>query len=529
MYTPNHMYPGRSNQMLYAGGIDYSIDMDYLREEEDRDPLSSDMAALNLRPSKRGGAPSPYVGRGGYQNNVRRGGRPPNHRGPGGGPRVCKFFLQNKCTRGPNCNFAHIIPTLGRGQMTNHPSQKGMWNGNMNPGQGPPQTDPTTQHQSTQHLAGIPQENFIRTPDVVPNDIMLNTNINSIDDVRGRIYALSRTQNGCRSLQRLLEKDRESWELVYQELKQQFSTLVTDPFGHHLCLRLLDFINSTQVRESLLMKLQEDLVAVSLSVHGTRVIQKLLEMMQTTTELRIVQDSMSMFVITLAKDVYGMHVILRCLHRIPPPSDSEDLPSNQFIFDEITKNIVSVATHKHGCCVVQWCIDYATPPQRQKLVDVIVQNSLELSQDAFGNYVVQQIMDPTHPGVLQKLVSHLQGSITKLAVQKFSSIVIEKCLEYTEAEQQMEIITELVNPSKLPRLLQDPYANYVIQKALSVTRQENFQEVVGVIRPHLASLSNTPFGKRIKTKMIRRFPILSMGPKKPYVFDEDVNENENYI
>lgn len=533
MFAPNHMYPGRSNQMLYAGGgIDYNLEVDYMREEEEMDHLSSDMANLNIRTSRRGGH-SPHYGRGGYQNmnqnmnqNMRRGGRPPNHRGPGGGPRVCKFFLQNKCTRGPNCNFAHIIPTLGR-----------MWNGNMNPNQRPPQPDLTPQHQhpQVQHLAGIPQESFIRSQNVA-NDIMMSTTYNSIEDVRGRIYALSRTQNGCRALQRLLEKDRDSWEVFYEELKQQFSTLVTDPFGHHLCLRLLDFINSTQVRESLLLKLKEDLVAVSLSVHGTRVIQKLLEMMQTTTELRIVQESMTMFVITLSKDVYGMHVILRCLHRIPPPSENNDLPSNQFIFDEITKNIVSVATHKHGCCVVQWCIDYATPIQRQKLVDVIVQNSLELSQDAFGNYVVQQIMDPTHPGVLQKLVYHLQGSITKLAVQKFSSIVIEKCLEYTEAEQQMDIITELVNPHKLPRLLQDPYANYVIQKALSVTRQENFQEVVAVIRPHLASLSNTPFGKRIKTKMIRRFPILSMGPKKPYVFDDEFQQtqngaplNENYI
>ena len=46
-----------------------------------------------------------------------------------------------------------------------------------------------------------------------------------------------------------------------------------------------------------------------------------------------------------------------------------------------------------------------------------------------------------------------------------------------------------------------------------MTRNDNFQEVVTRIRPHLESLSDTPFGKRIKTQMIRRFPILSMGPK----------------
>lgn len=339
----------------------------------------------------------------------------------------------------------------------------------------------------------------------------------SIDEVKGRIYTLARTQAGCRILQKLLEKDPECFRLIFSELQEHFGTLVSDPFGHHLCLRLIDYIEEHEMREIVLTKLKEDLVAVSLSVHGTRVIQKLLEMMQTPLELQIVQDAMSMYVITLAKDVYGMHVILRCLHRIPPPSEDKNQsgPSNQFIFEEITKNIVCVATHKHGCCVVQWCIDYATPKQRKKLVEVVVENSLELAQDAFGNYVVQQIMDPTHPEVLQKLVHHLQGSVNKLAVQKFSSIVIEKCLEYTESAQQMQIINELVNPQKLPRLLQDPYANYVIQKALSVTRQENFQKVVEVIRPHLETLSVTPFGKRIKTQMIRRFPILSMGPKTP--------------
>jgi len=550
MYAPAHMYPNRGNGIFYPGSVDYNMDMDYMREEDDLDRLASGIGQMNMRspayPKQRGGHPS-YNNRGGGYHNARRGGgHHPNNRSPGG-PRVCKFFLQNKCTRGPSCNFAHIIPTLGmwHGGMNstqaphipnnspaphhntqNHPVQhfaeKKMWHGNMNSMQGPhipnnPPVPHNAPNHPVQHFAGMsPNDSYGRNQDPT-NDYMMNAQIRSVEDIQGRVYAMSRTQNGCRTLQRLMERNDNSWRVIYAELEQQFSALVTDPFGHHLCLRLLDYINTDQFREDLLKKLKEDLVAVSLSVHGTRVIQKVLEMMQTPTELTIVEGAMSMFVITLAKDVYGMHVILRCLHRIPPPSESDpEAPNNQFIFNEITKNIVSVATHKHGCCVVQWCIDYATPSQRQKLVGVIVQNSLELSQDAFGNYVVQQIMDPTHTGVLQQLVSHLQGSITKLAVQKFSSIVIEKCLEYTEAEQQMKIIRELVNRNKLPRLLQDPYANYVIQKALSVTRNENFQEVVSLIRPHLDALSDTPFGKRIKTQMIRRFPILSMGPKQTY-------------
>jgi len=499
------------NNNFYVQGGGYVVEPvngDYYGEE-DVENLANDMNQMNFAPKRNnGGNKGHYYGRGGY-NNKRRG------RGRGGRNRRRNNNGHNQNHGGYQGQYyQQRMPQQQPQQMYMYPHQMH----NMYMDQGVDGGFEGGMYQQYGRDGGMPGQ-YMRMND---GGVDLTMAVNSTADIRGRVYGLARTQVGCRQLQKLLDKEPTAWRVIYTELEPNFSNLVVDPFGHHLCLRLLDFINEVAMRENLLQKLKEELVGVSMSVHGTRVIQKLLEMMQTTTELRLVEDSMTLYVITLAKDVYGMHVILRCLHRIPPPNaQNPDFPSNQFIFDEITKNIVSVATHKHGCCVVQWCIDYATPIQRKKLVEVIVQNSLELSQDAFGNYVVQQIMDPTHPGVLQKLVSHLKGSVTKLAVQKFSSIVIEKCLEYTESNQQMQIIDELVNPQKLPRLLQDPYANYVIQKALSVTRQENFQKVVSLIRPHLASLSNTPFGKRIKTQMIRKFPILSMAKQPPLSFDEN--------
>lgn len=486
--------------------------------------ITEGMYSMTLNGNGGGYGGGPYGGHHGGNNNQHNN----NNRCNKVRTRPCKFFLSNKCNRGANCNFAHVYPrqNMGVPNRFNNKNSGNMMNngppppnyGNFNEGRrnnhrGSPRCDnmgyPPMNFYQDQQWDDAPGRGNYMHPEMRPPTI-------SVEEVRGRVYALSRTQVGCRQLQRLLDKDGQAWRTVYEELKLHFKGLVTDSCGHHLCIRLLEFIKNPELREPLLSQLQSDLIQISLSVHGTRVVQKMLEVMSSEGELRIVQDSLKMYVITLAKDVYGMHVILRCLHRMPPPGE-DDKPSNQFIFDEITKNIVGTATHKHGCCVVQWCIDYATPAQRKKLVNQIVNHSLELAQDAFGNYVVQQIMDPTHSNVLPKLVTHLSGSITRLAAQKFSSIVIEKCLEYTEPEQQMQIITELVNPEKLPHLLQDPYANYVIQKALSVTRQENFQEVVSIIRPHLQGLSNTPFGKRIKTQMVRRFPILSMGPQKATV------------
>lgn len=49
--------------------------------------------------------------------------------------------------------------------------------------------------------------------------------------------------------------------------------------------------------------------------------------------------------------------------------------------------------------------------------------------------------------------------------------------------------------------MQDPYANYVMQSALTVTTGALHAALVEAIRPHLPSLRGTPHGKRILAKL----------------------------
>lgn len=396
-------------------------------------------------------------------------------------PSVCRFFAQGNCMKGSQCRFMHLMPTAGSNSLAGSSTFGDRRTGAMYRGK----------------------------PGPYDNQLEYAANVNSAEMLKGDIVRLSRQQAGCRLLQRLVENEPNR-TLIFNEVFESLNQLVTDAFGHHLCLKLLDFLQTAK-RTKMLEQIKDDLVSTSLNVHGTRVVQKMLECMDSSPEFAITAQAFDAFIITLAKDVYGMHVVLRCLHRIPAVPDKKDpnKTDNNFIFKQITSNIVSVATHKHGCCVVQWCIDYASPDQRKDLVKAIVINALELAQDAFGNYVLQQIMDTAQPETLKKLCHRLKGSMSKLAVQKFSSIVVEKTIEMC-VESRGEIIKELVCSSKIKRLLQDPYANYVIQKILSVTRQDEFHDVVDNIRPHLDSLGATLFGKRIKTQMIRKFPILSM-------------------
>ena len=73
----------------------------------------------------------------------------------------------------------------------------------------------------------------------------------------------------------------------------------------------------------------------------------------------MVIDSLKDFVVLLIRDLNGNHVIQRCLQKFAEEN-------KQFIYDSITKKCIKVASHKHGCCVLQRSIDYASPKQKVK-------------------------------------------------------------------------------------------------------------------------------------------------------------------
>ena len=84
-------------------------------------------------------------------------------------------------------------------------------------------------------------------------------------------------------------------------------------------------------------------------------------------------DALRGGVVSLIRDLNGNHVIQRCLQRLGP----ED---SQFVYDAAAAHTLEIATHRHGCCVLQRCIDFATAPQKRRLVETIAAHALPLSQ-----------------------------------------------------------------------------------------------------------------------------------------------------
>ncbi|KAL3417660.1 RNA-binding protein (pumilio domain-containing protein) [Phlyctema vagabunda] len=315
-----------------------------------------------------------------------------------------------------------------------------------------------------------------------------------LEQLGGEIYALCKDQHGCRYLQKKLE-DRvpDQVHMIWLETNQHVIELMTDPFGNYLCQKLLEYCNDEE-RTVLIENASHDLVRIALNQHGTRALQKMIEFISTPGQIQTIISALRYRVVELIQDLNGNHVIQKCLNKLSPLDA-------QFIFDAVGTHCVDVGTHRHGCCVLQRCIDHASGEQKAWLIRQISNNAYILVQDPFGNYVVQYILDLNEPVFTEPLVAMFQGRVGQLSRQKFSSNVIEKCLRCAQEPSKDMLIDEMLQPAELDRLLRDSFANYVIQTALDYANPNMKTRLIEAIRPHLPAIRTTPYGRRIQAKI----------------------------
>ena len=221
----------------------------------------------------------------------------------------------------------------------------------------------------------------------------------------------------------------------------------------------------------------------------------MIEFVNTSEQVDTIVNSLSERVVELVQDLNGNHVVQKCLNRL-------GAENSQFIYDAVGKHCVIVGTHRHGCCVLQRCIDHATGYQRARLIARITQNAFALVQDPFGNYVVQYILDLDEAQFTKPLCLSFGGNVPALSKQKFSSNVIEKCLRTADFESKRIMIDEMLVGNELEKMLRDSFANYVVQTAMDFSDPETKLRIIENVRPILPAIKQTPHGRRIAGKIM---------------------------
>lgn len=143
----------------------------------------------------------------------------------------------------------------------------------------------------------------------------------------------------------------------------------------------------------------------------------------------------------------------------------------------------------------------------------------------YGNYVIQHMLEKAHemgtPEDITKIASGVQGNILTLSQHKFASNVIEKCVIHANPEIRAAMIDEVckqttnvgvpaletpgstrfLKATALDIMIRDQFANYVIQRMLTVGVPAERSRLISLIAPQLEDLRAFPYGKHIVAKI----------------------------
>ena len=153
--------------------------------------------------------------------------------------------------------------------------------------------------------------------------------------------------------------------------------------------------------------------------------------------IKVIQ-ALNQEIVELTMDMHGNHVIqafLMIFKASEHPADLDQVGSEmtsqytQFIFDACMANCIEIGKHKHGCCVMQRCLEKGTKNQKLNLANYIIIHMPSLIEDPYGNYLVQNVLKLDDNEKNERIFMEIAKDFIRLSQLKFSSNVIEKCLD----------------------------------------------------------------------------------------------------
>lgn len=364
---------------------------------------------------------------------------------------------------------------------------------------------------------------------------------------------LATDQFGCRFLQKKLESPSKAEsdavrDLMFKQIKPFFLNLILHPFGNYLIQKLCEYL-TTEQKTILLNSIYPNVFKISINQYGTRSLQKIIDTIDNEYQIDLIVSgfmpnytSISQIVL-LINDLNGNHVIQKCIFKFP--SSKFDFIINALVDGE---NIVTISTHKHGCCVLQKLLSVCTLGQVFKISVMIIKFLPNLINDQFGNYIIQFLLDIKELDFysLVEIYNKLSTNLCQLSCLKFSSNVIEKFIKkifnvltcyvkgITLPNMNEDIISNVMGillsiidhfTKKLNVLIKDNFGNYALQTLLDVKNYsylldyngnpymnpksvkfsreftEKITNLICLTKDYLPSIKTTSYAKKIKLKV----------------------------
>mmetsp|Transcript_20519 Transcript_20519/g.65497 ORF Transcript_20519/g.65497 Transcript_20519/m.65497 type:complete len:354 (-) Transcript_20519:146-1207(-) len=336
-------------------------------------------------------------------------------------------------------------------------------------------------------------------------------------------------------------------DALINEIKNDCLSVVQDLFGNYVMQNFLD--NGTEEqREFIANKMRGVIVDLSMHPHGCRVVQKVLELIGPTStrydllhELILKRGNLDI----TARDPHATHVLQKAVvvlqrdvypflerrpgrgdrfkkvprgaaqNKVAPApgsTDPERIQTSRTLLkaveDIVAKNVMTLAVNQHACRLVQRVLgdcDCSRSPCVSVMMEALERDHEKLSRDQHGNFILQHILELGQQHQADLIQDYVSGRVIELSQHKFGSHLVEKCLVTANPAQATAIIDVLLSTPEemLTKMMMDPYANFVLQRAYDVGNATQRARVDSAVQQRHELLQQTTSGRHIISHLAR--------------------------
>ena len=301
--------------------------------------------------------------------------------------------------------------------------------------------------------------------------------------LQGNFVNIIKTHKGSRIFQNYLKNTHcEIIHKIFLEINPYLTELIIDSYANYFCKKFFNYLNQKD-RIDFLLSIKDSLTKISINNIGTYPIQSIIEQIGSKNEKKIIINSIKDSINDFCYDTYGTHV----LEKIISCFEEE---FTEFIFEYVSNNFLNLSNNINGICIVKKILSLTYKKEiHEKLKKIINENAFNLIQHSFGNYVIQIIIETWDLNEILEILSNFHNKYSFLSMLKYSSNVVERCIEKNEIILK-EYINEICSNGKIAEIMKNKYGNYVIQKALKLSINEDKKKLAEEVDKNIYKLND---------------------------------------
>jgi len=223
------------------------------------------------------------------------------------------------------------------------------------------------------------------------------------------------------------------------------------------CEQMISQLDEVEARAEVMELLRSSAWLMACNAGGTRVVQKALEIADTSERISLAEQLQGHVKEAFASP-HANHVLQKCIELIPPDR-------LHFVLSEMIGHAVSAARHRYGCRVLERLLEHCPSEQTAPLIEEVLVGAPQLCRHTFGNFVVQHVLEHGTLDQKHQIVDVIHADIQRLARHRVASHVVRCALKHSSPEDRQKLVQAIrKDPADLADLAHHHCGSFVVRE-----------------------------------------------------------------